>query len=78
MTTREPRNQTRDPHKPGKTPRSGGPDWLMIACCVPMLAVAAILFATGVLSGGFLIAAVACTVMMAIMMRGMNDDDSHR
>jgi len=76
MTTQEPRTRIHDPHKPGKTPGGGKHDWLMIACCVPMLAVAVILFATGVLSGGFMIAAVACTVMMAIMMRSMNNNDN--
>lgn len=45
--------------------------WMMIACCVPMLAVAIALVATGVVGFGFVIIAVGCTVMMALMMRGM-------
>jgi hypothetical protein len=45
---------------------------MMIACCIPMLAIAGILVATGVLSAGFLLLAVGCTAMMALMMRGMD------
>ncbi len=45
--------------------------WMMIACCIPMLAIAGILVATGVLSAGFLLVALGCTAMMALMMRGM-------
>lgn len=46
--------------------------WMMIICCLPMLLIAVVLVATGVLSVGFLIFALICTVMMALMMRGMN------
>lgn len=57
--------------------QAAGPDghrghgWMMIACCIPMLAIAGVLVATGVLSAGFLLVAVGCTAMMALMMRGM-------
>ena len=44
---------------------------MMIACCIPMLVIAAFLVATGVVSVGFLFFAIACTAMMALMMRGM-------
>ncbi len=37
-----------------------------------MLVIAAVLVATGVASPGFLVIAVACTLMMALMMRGMS------
>jgi len=47
---------------------SGGHRWMMIACCVPMLAVAVPLVATGVVGAGFLVVTVMCTVMMAMMM----------
>jgi len=49
----------------------GGHGWMMIACCIPMLAIAVILVATGAVSPAFLAAAVGCTLMMALMMRGM-------
>ena len=49
----------------------GGHGWMMIACCIPMLIIAVILVATGAASPGFLVAAVGCTLMMALMMRGM-------
>ena len=55
--------------------RRGGHHWLMVACCIPMLAIAAALVLTGVVSAGFLFVAIACTVMMALMMRGMSGGD---
>jgi hypothetical protein len=62
--------RTPDPmHKPG--PRGHG--WMMIACCVPMLVITIALVATGTLGAGFLFAAVMCTAMMAVMMRGMHN-----
>jgi hypothetical protein len=44
---------------------------MMIGCCIPMLLIAVLLVATGAASPGFLVAAVGCTLMMALMMRGM-------
>jgi hypothetical protein len=38
---------------------------------IPMLVIAVILVATGVVSAGFLGIAIGCTLMMALMMRGM-------
>jgi len=48
---------------------------LMIACCVPMLVVAVVLVTAGVVSPGFLVTAIACTAMMALMMRLMPGHD---
>jgi hypothetical protein len=45
---------------------------MMIACCIPMLVIAIALVAAGVVNPGFLFVAIACTVMMALMMRGMS------
>jgi hypothetical protein len=50
----------------------GGHSWMMIACCIPMLVIAVALVASGVASSGLLVGAVACTFMMAMMMRGMS------
>ena len=61
-------------HAPHRGPGAHG--WMMIACCIPMLVIAVALVATGVASASFLVAAVACTAMMAFMMRGMSGDDS--
>lgn len=52
--------------------------WLMIACCIPMLAIALALVVAGVVSPGLLFVAVACTAMMALMMRGMDHGDDER
>lgn len=73
--------------EPEAGPRTGDEDhagahrshgWMMIACCVPMLAIAVALLAAGVVSASFLLFAVACTAMMALMMRGMSSGGSHR
>ena len=48
---------------------------MMIVCCIPMLIIAVVLVATGVASPRVLVAAVACTAMMVLMMRGMSRDD---
>ena len=52
--------------------KSGQGHWAMIACCIPMLVIAVVLVATGVAGVGFIFAAVMCTLMMAMMMRGMS------
>jgi hypothetical protein len=64
---------------PGAVPGRGhsshaGHGWMMIACCIPMLVAAIALVAARVVSAGFLVAAIACTAMMALMMRGMGHD----
>lgn len=38
----------------------------MIACCIPMLVIAIVLVATGVLGAGFILVAVMCTAMMGM------------
>ena len=53
----------------------GGHGWMMIACCIPMLVIAVVLVATGVAGVGFIFAAAICTLMMALMMRGMHGGD---
>ena len=59
------------PPPPGaRRERRGGHGWMMIACCIPMLVIAVVLVATGVVGVGFIAVAIACTAMMALMMRG--------
>ena len=50
----------------------GGHHWMMIACCIPMLVIAIALVVTGVVGVSFIFVAIACTLMMAMMMRGMH------
>lgn len=50
----------------------GGHSWMMIACCIPMILIAVVLVATGVVSAGFLVYAVACLGMMFVMMKMMD------
>jgi len=62
-------------HK-AKATHGGHGRWMMIACCIPMLAIAVVLVATGVAGIGFVFAAIMCTVMMALMMAGMSHGGS--
>ena len=72
-TTR--RDQPTASSRAGHVGRHG---WMMIACCIPMLIIAGALVATGVVRPSFLIIALACTAMMAFMMRGMHGSgDKH-
>ena len=78
MTSRDPGDRFSEPQQPpqpDKPKGRRGHGWMMIACCVPMLAIAVALVATGVLSVSWLVVAVICTLMMALMMRGMGHDD---
>lgn len=52
--------------------------WMMIVCCVPMLAIVVALVATGIVGSGFLMVAVLCIGMMALMMVGMRGDNSRK
>ena len=72
MSPLEAEPQTEDQIRP---PRHS---WLMIACCIPMLLIAVALVATGVVGPGFIVVALACTAMMAMMMRAMDGGDSQR
>ena len=53
----------------------GGHSWMMVACCIPMLVIAIVLVATGVIGAGFIVIAVVCTAAMWLMMRGMSGGD---
>lgn len=49
----------------------GGHKLMMIACCIPMLAIVGVLVATGAAGPGLILYAAGCTAMMALMMRMM-------
>jgi hypothetical protein len=68
------------------TTRGGSPDggmdhdghhWMMIVCCIPMIVVVGALVAVGAASPGWILVAVSCVAMMALMMRGMGRMDGH-
>ena len=60
-------------HEPERhTGHHRGHGWMMVACCIPMLVIAVVLVAAGVVGAGFILVALACTAMMALMMRGMS------
>ncbi len=69
-----------DQYLDAPTPRRqkpGGHGWMMMLCCVPMLIIAVALVATGAVSTSFLLYAVGCMAMMALMMRAMSGSDPH-
>ncbi|MHB1773114.1 MAG: hypothetical protein ACYCST_15500 [Acidimicrobiales bacterium] len=55
-----------------------GHHWMMMACCVPMVIIVLALVATGTVSVGFILFAVLCVGMMALMMRGMDHGSGHQ
>gem|GEM_PF-1793790 len=68
-------------HGHGATAQAGYPataikghrhGWMMVACSVPMIAIAIALVATGVVAAGFVLVALACVAMMATMHLGMS------
>ena len=71
-TQHDPGTRTGGPAHEDHRRGHGGHGWMMIACCIPMLAIAIALVATGVASPAFLAVAVGCTLMMAMMMGGMS------
>ena len=68
---------TTEPHHAGQEPDGGahgahgGHGLMMIVCCIPMLAIAGLLFLTGVAGSGIIVSALLCTAMMAAMMFAM-------
>lgn len=65
MSTPEDNGSEHDEHGGGHS------HWMMVACCVPMIVIAIALVATGVVGAGFLLVAVGCLLMMALMMGAM-------
>ncbi len=76
--TRDNHLHPSEEHAPTGHGGDGGHGSMMIACCIPMLVIAIVLVATGVVSASFLIFALACTAMMALMMRGMGHGGGQR
>ena len=62
---------------PRPTSRPGGHGWMMMVCCIPMVAIAIALVATGVASSSFLLTAGLCVGMMFMMMRMMDHSGGH-
>jgi Flp pilus assembly protein TadB len=69
--------ETKQSDKQGQGGHSGH-GLMMIVCCIPMLVLAIVLVATGVVGAGFIFVAVMCTVMMAMMMRMMSSGGNQK
>lgn len=73
MTNELPHTGNIEPSVPaGKT--HGGHRVMMLVCCIPMLVIVGVLVVTGDAGSGFILYAVACTAMMAMMMIMMPGD----
>jgi hypothetical protein len=74
VSDERPTNDRKEQHASPRAGRGGntGHGWMMMICCIPMIVLAIALVATGVASAGLLFSALACTVMMAMMMRMMS------
>ena len=60
MTNESVPNHQQDATTAPQTKQHGGHGWMMMICCVPMVAIAIALVAAGVASPSFLLAAGAC------------------
>ena len=72
MTSLDDKPPTRSHDESEGHDSHGGHGWMMVACCIPMVVIAVVLVATGVAGAGFIFAAIMCTAMMWMMMRGMS------
>ncbi len=66
------RDTTQPPPDEKVRSHRGRHGWMMIACCIPMLAIAIALVVAGTARPGYLFVAIGCTAMMAVMMAGMD------
>lgn len=69
---------TVNPQDPQQAQSHRGHGWMMLVMCLPMVLIAAALVGTGIVSGAFLLFAIACAAMMFFMMKGMSQGGSSR
>lgn len=60
--------RTEPPAGQGASRQKSRHRWMMLACCLPMLIIAAVLIFTGTAGTGAAVFALACVAMMATMM----------
>ncbi len=85
-TTRDPQPRAAAPRwrrpsvniTPVERAAGGRHHWMMIACCIPMIIIVLALAAAGTISIGFVLFAVLCVGMMALMMRAMDHGSRHQ
>ena len=56
----------------------GAHRWMMLICCVPMVAIVVMLLVTGAAGSGAVLWALGCVAMMAAMMFMMPGGHNHR
>ena len=69
--------ETEQPPASHQTVR-GGHGWMMLICCVPMVAIVVLLVVSGIAGSGALLFAVGCVAMMAAMMFMVPCGHDHR
>ncbi|UER53199.1 hypothetical protein HJG43_06830 [Kineosporiaceae bacterium SCSIO 59966] len=72
-----PDHEHADPQSPG-TGHGAGHRWMMVLCCIPMIAIAVWLVMAGVAGAGAVLIALVCLGLMALMMVGMGHGSGHR
>jgi 1,4-dihydroxy-2-naphthoate octaprenyltransferase len=55
-----------------------GHKWMMLICCIPMIAIVAVLIVSGTAGSGALLWALGCVAMMAAMMFMMPGGHNHK
>ena len=55
-----------------------GHRWMMLICCIPMVAIVVLLIASGTAGSGAFVWALGCVAMMAAMMFMMPGGHNHR
>jgi len=78
-----PQNSTPEPRQTPASPDTGhgthgGHRWMMMICCIPMVAIVVLLIVSGTAGSGALLWAVACVAMMAAMMFMMPGGHDHK
>lgn len=64
--------------EPPGTGHGAGHRWMMVLCCIPMIAIAVWLVVAGVAGAGAVLIALVCLGLMALMMVGMGHGSGHR
>lgn len=71
------RDQLREQNAGHQEQGGNGHRWLMLACCIPMVVIVAVLLVTGAAGTGAILFAVICVGMMALMMFAMPGGHKH-
>jgi hypothetical protein len=77
-SSQEPGQEQLNPHTGTGHDAHGGHRWMMLICCVPMIAIVLLLIVSGTAGSGAVLWALGCVAMMAAMMFMMPGGHSHK